>query len=433
MKEGEKAKKMSGWLALSPLLVFLVVYLVSSIVASDFYKVPVASAFLIASVYALAITRAGSVEDRVKIFSDGAGHRNVLLMIWIFVLAGAFANTAQDIGAIESTVNFTLRILPGKLLYAGLFVASCFISMSIGTSVGTIVALVPVASGIAAEADMNAAFVTAIVAGGAFFGDNLSFISDTTIAATRTQECSMTDKFKVNVRIVAPAAIIVAALYVVCGLSVSAVPEVGHIDVIKLLPYILVIGLAVAGMNVIAVLTTGIAVNAVIGFACGSFGWVEWLASVGKGIGGMGELIIVTMLAGGMLEVIRHNGGLDFIISGLTRHISGKRGAEFSIAALVSLANFCTANNTIAIITTGRIARDISGKYGVDPRKAASILDTFSCVVQGIIPYGAQMLMASGLAGISAASMMQYMYYPYVMGVFAVLSILLRYPRKYSK
>ena len=267
MKEGEKAKKMSGWLALSPLLVFLVVYLVSSIVASDFYKVPVASAFLIASVYALAITRAGSVEDRVKIFSDGAGHRNVLLMIWIFVLAGAFANTAQDIGAIESTVNFTLRILPGKLLYAGLFVASCFISMSIGTSVGTIVALVPVASGIAAEADMNAAFVTAIVAGGAFFGDNLSFISDTTIAATRTQECSMTDKFKVNVRIVAPAAIIVAALYVVCGLSVSAVPEVGHIDVIKLLPYILVIGLAVAGMNVIAVLTTGIAVNAVIGFS----------------------------------------------------------------------------------------------------------------------------------------------------------------------
>ncbi len=433
MKEGEKAKKMSGWLALSPLLVFLVVYLVSSIVASDFYKVPVASAFLIASVYALAITRAGSVEDRVKIFSDGAGHRNVLLMIWIFVLAGAFANTAQDIGAIEATVNFTLRILPGKLLYAGLFVASCFISMSIGTSVGTIVALVPVASGIAAEADMNAAFVTAIVAGGAFFGDNLSFISDTTIAATRTQECSMTDKFKVNVRIVAPAAIIVAALYVVCGLSVSAVPEVGHIDVIKLLPYILVIGLAVAGMNVIAVLTTGIAVNAVIGFACGSLGWVEWLASVGKGIGGMGELIIVTMLAGGMLEVIRHNGGLDFIISGLTRHISGKRGAEFSIAALVSLANFCTANNTIAIITTGRIARDISGKYGVDPRKAASILDTFSCVVQGIIPYGAQMLMASGLAGISAASMMQYMYYPYVMGVFAVLSILLRYPRKYSK
>ena len=433
MKEGEKAKKMSGWLALSPLLVFLVVYLVSSIVASDFYKVPVASAFLIASVYALAITRAGSVEDRVKIFSDGAGHRNVLLMIWIFVLAGAFANTAQDIGAIEATVNFTLRILPGKLLYAGLFVASCFISMSIGTSVGTIVALVPVASGIAAEADMNAAFVTAIVVGGAFFGDNLSFISDTTIAATRTQECSMTDKFKVNVRIVAPAAIIVAALYVVCGLSVSAVPEVGHIDVIKLLPYILVIGLAVAGMNVIAVLTTGIAVNAVIGFACGSFGWVEWLASVGKGIGGMGELIIVTMLAGGMLEVIRHNGGLDFIISGLTRHISGKRGAEFSIAALVSLANFCTANNTIAIITTGRIARDISGKYGVDPRKAASILDTFSCVVQGIIPYGAQMLMASGLAGISAASMMQYMYYPYVMGVFAVLSILLRYPRKYSK
>ena len=293
-------------------------------VAADFYKVPVASAFLIASVYALAVTKAGSVEERVKIFSAGAGHGNIMLMIWIFVLAGAFAGTAQDMGAIESTVNFTLRILPGNLLYAGLFLASCFISMSIGTSVGTIVALVPVASGIAAEAGMNMAFVTAIVAGGAFFGDNLSIISDTTIAATRTQDCSMSDKFKVNVRIVAPAAVIVAVLYVVFGLSVPVVPEVGEINVVKLLPYILVIGLAIAGMNVMSVLAIGIAVNAVIGFCYGDFDWVGWLASAGKGIAGMGELIIVTLLAGGMLEVIKHNGGLDFIISGLTKRISGK-------------------------------------------------------------------------------------------------------------
>ena len=428
-----KNNKIKGWIALSPLIVFLAVYLLSSVVAADFYKVPVASAFLIASVYALAVTKAGSVEERVKIFSAGAGHGNIMLMIWIFVLAGAFAGTAQDMGAIESTVNFTLRILPGNLLYAGLFLASCFISMSIGTSVGTIVALVPVASGIAAEAGMNMAFVTAIVAGGAFFGDNLSFISDTTIAATRTQDCSMSDKFKVNVRIVAPAAVIVAVLYVVFGLSVSVVPEVGEINVVKLLPYILVIGLAIAGMNVMSVLAIGIAVNAVIGFAYGDFDWVGWLASAGKGIAGMGELITVTLLAGGMLEVIKHNGGLDFIISGLTKRISGKRGAEFSIAAIVALANLCTANNTIAIITTGSIARDISRKYGVDPRKSASILDTFSCVVQGIIPYGAQILMASGLAGISAASLLPYMYYPYIMGVFAILSILFRFPRKYSK
>ena len=315
-----KNNKIKGWIALSPLIVFLAVYLLSSVVAADFYKVPVASAFLIASVYALAVTKAGSVEERVKIFSAGAGHGNIMLMIWIFVLAGAFAGTAQDMGAIESTVNFTLRILPGNLLYAGLFLASCFISMSIGTSVGTIVALVPVASGIAAEAGMNMAFVTAIVAGGAFFGDNLSFISDTTIAATRTQDCSMSDKFKVNVRIVAPAAVIVAVLYVVFGLSVSVVPEVGEINVVKLLPYILVIGLAIAGMNVMSVLAIGIAVNAVIGFGYGDFDWVGWLASAGKGI-----------------------------------------------------------------------------------------------------------------AGISAASLLPYMYYPYIMGVFAILSILFRFPRKYSK
>ena len=297
---------------------------------------------------------------------------------------------------------------------------------------GTIVALVPVASGIAAEAGMDVAFVTAIVAGGAFFGDNLSFISDTTIAATRTQGCSMSDKFRVNIGIVAPAAVIVTLIYVVLGFSSGAEVSSGDVNGVKLVPYLLVIGLALAGVNVVTVLIIGILANAVIGFAYGSFSWVEWLASIGDGIGSMGELIIVTMLAGGMLEVIRHNGGLDFIISGLTRRISGKRGAEFSIAALVSMANLCTANNTIAIITTGRIAKDISEKYGLDPRKTASILDTFSCLVQGLIPYGAQLLMASGLSGVSGISIMGFMYYPFLMGLCAILSILFRYPRRFS-
>ena len=423
---------MSGWLALSPLFVFLCLYLVSSIIANDFYRIPISAAFLLASIYGILICRGKSLEERVSVFSRGAGNKNVLLMIWIFVLAGAFAATAKQIGAIDATVNLALKILPGKLLYAGLFLASCFISMSIGTSVGTIVALVPVAAGIAQEIGAGEAMITAIIVGGAFFGDNLSFISDTTIAATRTQECSMSDKFKVNFRIVGPAAVVVTLLYIFLGKSVSVVPEAGAVELALLIPYILVIILAITGVDVSAVLAIGIAVNAVIGFAQGSLDWSGWLEGIGSGISGMGDLIIVTMLAGGMLEVIRENGGLDFIVRGLTRHIRGKRGAELSIAGLVSLANLCTANNTIAIITTGEIARDITRRFGLDPRKSARILDTFSCLIQGLIPYGAQLLMAAGLAGISSISIIGYLYYPFVMGAFALGAILLRLPRKYS-
>lgn len=434
------AKPMSGWLALSPLFVFLGVYLISSVLAHDFYRIPISSAFLIAAVYSILICRGRSLEQRIALFSEGAGNKNVLLMIWIFVLAGVFAATAKEIGAIDATVNLALRILPGRLLYAGLFLASCFISMSIGTSVGTIVALVPVAAGIASElaaggasgACVGTPFITAIIVGGAFFGDNLSFISDTTIAATRTQECSMSDKFKTNVRIVGPAALVVTVIYVILGSSVSVTPEAGPIDWILLLPYILVITLAISGIDVSAVLTIGILTNAVIGFFKGSLSWTSFLESAGSGISGMGDLIIVTMLAGGMLELIRANGGLDFIVSGMTRRIKGKTGAELSIAGLVSLANLCTANNTIAIITAGGIARDITRRFGLDPRKSASILDTFSCLIQGIIPYGAQLLMASGLAGISSISIIGYLYYPFVMGACAILAILLRLPRKYS-
>ena len=423
---------MSGWLALSPLFVFLCLYLVSSIIANDFYKIPISAAFLLASIYGILICRGKSLEERVSVFSRGAGNRNVLLMIWIFILAGAFAATAKQIGAIDATVNLALRILPGRLLYAGLFLAACFISMSIGTSVGTIVALVPVAAGIAQEIEASNAMITAIIVGGSFFGDNLSFISDTTIAATRTQECSMSDKFKVNLSIVGPAAVVVTALYIFLGRDVSVVPEAGAVELALLIPYILVIILAVSGLDVSAVLAIGIAVNAVIGFAQGSLDWSGWLEGIGNGISGMGDLIIVTMLAGGMLEVIRENGGLDFIVRGMTRRIKGKRGAELSIAGLVSLANLCTANNTIAIITTGGIARDITRKFGLDPRKTASILDTFSCLIQGMIPYGAQLLMASGLAGVSSISIIGYLYYPFVMGAFAICAILLRLPRRYS-
>ena len=424
--------KKQRWFALSPLAVFLIVYLVSSLIARDFYKIPIASAFTIASVYAIAVCLKGKIEERISVFSQGAGHKNVLLMIWIFILAGAFATTAKEIGAIEATVNLTLQLLPGKLLFAGLFLASCFISMAVGTSVGTIVALVPVATGIAAETGISAAFITGIVVGGSFFGDNLSFISDTTIAATRSQGCSMADKFKANILIAAPAALIVAAIYVVLGMQVNFTPAAEHINIALLVPYLLVIGLAIASVNVMLVLAAGILANAVIGFIVGKLSWVAWLGHIGAGIAGMGDLIIVTMLAGGMLEVIRVAGGLDWLIEKMTARISGKRGAEFSIAALVSLANVCTANNTIAIITTGGIAKDIADKYKLDPRKCASILDTFSCLVQGMIPYGAQILMASGLAGISTMAILEFMYYPFMLGVVAILAILLRYPRRMS-
>lgn len=431
-------KHMSGWMTLSPLLVFLGIYVISGIVAGDFYKTPISAAFLLASIYSIAICRGKSLEQRIAVFSEGAGNKNVLLMIWIFILAGVFATTAKDIGAIDATVNLAIKVLPGKFLYAGLFLASCFISMAIGTSVGTIVALVPLAAGIAegihtgAEVASHTPFITAIVVGGAFFGDNLSFISDTTISATRTQGCSMADKFKVNLGIVGPAAIIVTIIYIIIGASVDAAPETGNVNWILLIPYLLIIGLALSGLDVSAVLMTGIIANAIIGFAQGSLSWSGWLMSVGKGISGMGDLIMVTMLAGGMLEIIRINGGLDFIVNRLTRRIHGKRGAEFCIAGLVSLANLCTANNTIAIITSGQIAKDITEKFKLDPRKTASILDTFSCLIQGFIPYGAQLLMAAGLAGVSSLSITGYLYYPFIMGIFAIMAILFRFPRRYS-
>ena len=423
-----------GLLALSPLLVFVCIYLLSSIVAKDFYAVPVASAFLIASVYAMLISRGETLEKRIEAFSRGAGNKSVLLMIWIFIMAGAFASTAKAIGAIDATVNLAMAILPGKFIFAGLFLAACFISMSIGTSVGTIVALVPIASGIASQLQAGGAtgftcepaFITAIIVGGAFFGDNLSFISDTTIAATRTQGCSMRDKFKANFRIVWPAALIICILYIFLGSSVTFIPEHGHIDWHLLIPYILVIALALSGVNVLAVLAIGIGINAILGLGLCGLSWTSLLKGIGEGIAGMGDLIIVTLLAGGMLELIRINGGIDWIVGAMTRNIKGKRGAELSIAALVSFANMCTANNTIAIITVGGISSDISRRFGLDPRRVASILDTFSCMVQGLIPYGAQLLLASGLTGVSVFSISSYLYYPLVMGVCSLLAILIR-------
>lgn len=424
-------KHKGGWWSLSPLAVFLCLYLITSLLVNDFYKVPITVAFLLSSCYAIAITRGLKLEQRVYQFSVGAGNKNILLMIWIFVLAGAFAQSAKQMGAIDATVNLTLHILPDNLLLAGIFIAACFISLSIGTSVGTIVALTPVAVGLAEKTGIDLPYMVAIVVGGSFFGDNLSFISDTTIASTKTQDCVMRDKFKVNFMIVVPAALIVLGIYIFQGLSLSAAPQIQEIEWIKVIPYLIVLGTAIAGMNVMSVLLLGIFSTGIIGLFTG-MGFFDWFGAMGTGITGMGELIIITLLAGGMLETIRYNGGIDFIIARLTRHVTGKRGAELSIAALVSVANLCTANNTIAIITTGPIAKDIAKRFHLDRRKTASILDTFSCLIQGIIPYGAQMLIAAGLAGISPLGIIGNLYYPFCMGAYAILAILIRYPRRYS-
>ena len=418
--------------ALSPLLVFLCLYLVTSLIVNDFYMVPITVAFLISSVYAICITKGLLLNDRIMQFSIGASNKNILLMIWIFILAGAFAQSAKDIGSIDATVNLTLQLLPENLLLAGIFLAACFISLSIGTSVGTIVALVPVVAGIAEKTELSMPFMTAIVVGGAFFGDNLSFISDTTIAATRTQGCAMRDKFRANFLIVLPAALLVLAWYIYRGLDISIVNETQQVEWIKVIPYIIVLLTAFFGLNVTIVLLLGILSTSIVGIATGSITFFDWFSSMGTGISGMGELIIVTLLAGGMLELIRFNGGVDYILQTLTRRINGKRGAEFCIAALVSIANICTANNTIAIITVGPLVRDIANRYKIDNRKSASILDTFSCAIQGIIPYGAQLLIAAKLAVLSPLSVIEYLYYPIAIGIMATISIILRYPKRYS-
>ena len=344
---GEKltpiTNKPSLW-ALSPLLVFLCLYLVTSIIVDDFYKVPITVAFMISSVYAICITKGLSLNERMLQYSIGAANKNIMLMIWIFILAGAFAQSAKDIGAIDATVNMTLHLLPDNLLLAGVFLAACFISISIGTSVGTIVALVPVVVGIAEKTDMNLAFMVGIVVGGAFFGDNLSFISDTTIAATRTQGCAMRDKFRVNFMIALPAALIVFSYYIFRGMDIMTTPQIQSVEWVKVTPYLVVLGTAIAGMNVTLVLILGIAATGIIGILTGSINFFDWFGSLGTGITGMGDLIIITLMAGGMLELIRFNGGVDYIIQKLTKHVNSKRGAELCIATLVSIANFCTAN-----------------------------------------------------------------------------------------
>ena len=417
--------------ALSPLFVFLILYLVTSIIAQDFYKVPITVAFLVSSVYAL-LTVKGTMNERIKIFAQGAGNSTMVLMLAIFILAGAFAASAKTMGAVDATVNFTLKHLPEHFILPGIFLAACFISLSIGTSCGTVAALTPLAVGIAQQSDISVPLMVGLVVGGTYFGDNLSFISDTTIIATQTQGCSMKDKFRVNIRIVAPVAIIMLIVYYFLGEGISTPTNIGDVNFWLVLPYLSIIILAICGVNVLLTLGIGIILTGIIGIVTGTYDVFGWFAAMNEGMMGMSELIIVTILAGGMLEIIRHNRGIDLIIKTLTRNIHSKRGGEMSIAALTSLVNVCTANNTVAIITTGPIAKDIAKRFRIDPRKSASILDTASCFTQGLLPYGAQVLIAAGLSEVNPIAIIPNLYYPMLIGVALLLAILFRYPRKYS-
>ena len=431
-----------GLLALSPLFLLIVLIVAFTVYSVDSShqdtSLSLTVAFMISSIYAVAISGGMPVKKRVDTYSKGAGANNLMLMLWIYVLAGSFAASAKAMGAVDATVNLALSILPASMILPGLFLAACFISVSIGTSVGTVVALVPIAAGLAHSMDANVGMMTAIIVGGAYFGDNLSFISDTTVVATQTQNCKMSDKFKVNSMIVVPAAVLVLIAYSVMGVGLQAPTHINEVEYMKVLPYLTVLITAIAGMNVMAVLTLGTLLCGAIGIgshllgASGSYDLFGWFSAMGNGIIGMGELIIIAMMAGGMLEIIRENGGIDFIINKITAHVNSKRGAELSIAALVSMVNICTANNTVAILTVGNISKKIGDRFGVDNRKAASILDTFSCMVQGLIPYGVQMLLAAGLANLSPMDILPYLYYPLAIGVAALLAILFRYPKRFS-
>lgn len=422
-----------GLIALSPIVVLLAAYLAMALASGDFYRISISVAFVVAAVYAVAALRgiSRSLQERVAVFSEGASDKNILYMIWIFILAGIFASTAKAMGAVDATVHFTMRFVPVEFLPAGIFVAACFVSLSVGTSVGTIVALTPVVTGLAAQLGTDTAQMVAIVVGGAFFGDNLSFISDTTIAATMTQGCNMKDKFRTNLLIVLPAALLSLGLYIFLGLtnSAAAIDAASAAEWYKTIPYLLVLVCAIAGMNVLMVLVLGIVATAIIGVACGSLSLVSFCEEAGNGVLSMGELIIITLLAGGLMQMVKQSGGFEFITRAITNRISGKRGAEAAIAALTVLTDICTANNTIAIITVGPIARDLSERYGVAPRKSASIMDTASCFAQGVLPYGAQLLMASGLAHISPIEIVPHLYYPIAIGVMVVLSIIFQFPR----
>ena len=419
-------------MGLTPILLFVVLVVVTGVTNNDITAMPILVAFFISAGYGLCLNPKGkkvSFSEKVQTFCQGGGDKNIILLVLIFLLAGAFYAVTIDIGARDATVNMALQFVPSALILPGLFLICCFISFSMGTSMGTITALSPIGAGLATNLGLPIEMALGIVVGGAMFGDNLSFVSDTTIAATRTQGVQLKDKFRANLMVAVPACIVTMALLLMVDVDTSGIVEGGSYDFWRIVPYQCIIAFALTGFNVISVLAVGIASACVVGLVQGSFTMLSMMQSIQKGMGWMQDLAMIAITIGGIVALMHANGGITWLIERLTRRVTSKKGAEFSIAGLVSFLDITTANNTIAIVTAGPIAKDLNEKYGVDPRRTASLLDIFSCSFQGLVPYGAQLLSAAAVVGISPLAITPYCWYPMLIFVFGVAAIWFGFPR----
>lgn len=413
-------------LALMPIIVFLILFIGIGVVQKDFYSMPAVIGFLIALAVAFLQTRGISFNEKISIIAKGVGDDNIITMCLIFLVAGAFSGSVSAAGGVSSTVNLGLSLLPPGIAVIGLFVIGCFISISMGTSMGTIAALAPIAMGISEKTDFPIAICIGAVVSGAMFGDNLSMISDTTIAAVRTQGCDMRDKFRKNFLIVLPAAIatIVILFFMTSGAHFTVSKDLDY-NIFQVIPYILVLVTALIGLNVFIVLIGGIAFSVIAGLATGTMKVSQIFTSMGKGATGMYDITVISILVACISALIKYNGGFAFILENIHKHIHSYKGAEFGVAALVGLIDCATANNTVAIVIAGPIAKEISDDYGIEAARTASLLDMFASVFQGIIPYGAQLLSAASLTGLSSFDIIPYLFYPYLMAVCGIVSIII--------
>ena len=426
-----ETKKKSSGLALLPFAVFIVIYLGAGMILQSrgvemaFYQFPAVVAMFIAVLVAFAMNYKAGINENFKVFAKGAASEDIMNMLMIFLLAGAFSAVARAMGGVEATVNFGVSIIPASLITAGMFIIAAFLGTATGTSMGTIGALVPIALGMVDKAGLSLPLVMAACVSGALFGDNLSMISDTTIAATRTQNVELKDKFRTNFWIAFPAAVVTIVLLVIFGRPETAKAiEASGYDIVKVLPYLLVLVLALIGVNVFLVLTIGIFSAGIIGMAYGDLTLLSFAGEVWAGFQGMIEVFLLSMFIGGTAEMAKHYGGLDWLIEKMSGMIKGKKSAQVGMSALALLTDMATANNTIAIIVDGPMAKEISEKYDVDPRKTASILDIFTCIMQGLIPYGAQFLLVASLAEgrVSPVDVIPNNWYLFLLAGFAILS-----------
>lgn len=414
-------------IALLPIGVFLVIFIGAGVLFHDFYTMPAIVGFLIALIVAFLQNKRLRFADKLSIVSKGIGEENIVTMCLIFLAAGAFSGTIQAAGGVESTVNLGLSIMPSSVAVVGLFVIGCFISVSMGTSVGTITAMTPIGVGIAEKTGIAMPICVGAVVCGAMFGDNLSMISDTTIAAVRTQGCEMKDKFKENFLIVLPAAIITAVLFFFLARG-NAGKIAGNLqyDIIKVVPYLVVLIGALIGVNVFLILIVGTVLAALVGVGTGAFAIGELFQKMGDGVTSMYDITVISIIVAAIVALVKEYGGIEFILNLIKKRINGPRGGEFGISVLALLVDCCTANNTVAIVMAGPIAKEISDEFGVSAKRSASLLDIFASVGQGMIPYGAQLLTAAGLSALSPVQIMPYLFYPILMGISAVLFIVFR-------